>query len=350
MTGEKKSRLLNKSFLCVLQRRGIVPHLFLLLCVVITTNARGQVACTMAGSLAGSLVGNAGFSTQHIDIVDSASTPIGGSLGTYPFSYYFIDPPLITATCISYTPAANTLWFHLGALTLAPGHSDVFLIPTSSGTIGVRVLYNGTPLSSARSLGVYALGTYSMVPSMGFSAQLIKLSTNMSIGIAYNNVGSLQFYTANGSSSSPGGISLGVFIDSVTNAPPPTCTVSNGSITIPLGNVAATAFPSVGSTAGSGSRNISLQCTSSPSVSMSLTGTAVSGYNNVLALTSGTGTAKGVGTQLLYISSPLTIGGSVSLGTAGSTLTVPISARYYRTGNVAAGTADTVATLNFIYQ
>jgi len=130
----------------------------------------------------------------------------------------------------------------------------------------------------------------------------------------------------------------------------PTCTVATPSVTIPLGNIQATAMPSVGSFAGSGTQNVSLNCTDNPAVTMSLTGTPVSGYSDVLALTSAPGVAQGVGAQLLYNGTPLTINGSVSLGTAGSTLTVPISARYYRTGNLTAGSANAIGTLNFTYQ
>jgi len=92
---------------------------------------------------------------------------------------------------------------------------------------------------------------------------------------------------------------------------------------------------------------------------MTLQGTPITGTTNVLPLTSaGTaGVAGGVGVQILYRTpgassgeNLLTPGTGVTLTTsAGATLTVPIFARYARTGNVTAGRANASPTLLFDY-
>ena len=133
-----------------------------------------------------------------------------------------------------------------------------------------------------------------------------------------------------------------------------TCTVNTAAITIPLGNVQATSFGTVGATfptAGSAPQNISLSCTATPSVSMTLQGTPITNVpNTVQALTAGTNTAQGIGVQLLYNNAALARGAPVVVSTAaGATLSVPVAARYYRFGNVTAGTANATATLRFDY-
>jgi len=86
---------------------------------------------------------------------------------------------------------------------------------------------------------------------------------------------------------------------------------------------------------------------------MTLQGTQATGApNTVLAVTGGTGTAQGVGVQLLHNrATVLTINSPLTLSTATPTgnLNVPIAARYYRTGTVVAGRANASPTLRFDY-
>jgi len=133
-----------------------------------------------------------------------------------------------------------------------------------------------------------------------------------------------------------------------------TCTVSTPSISISLGNVGGSTFGNVGSTSPvSAAQNISLSCRGFPTVRMTLQGTQATGApNTVLAVTGGTGTAQGVGVQLLHNrATVLTINSPLTLSTATPTgnLNVPIAARYYRTGTVVAGRANASPTLRFDY-
>lgn len=65
-----------------------------------------------------------------------------------------------------------------------------------------------------------------------------------------------------------------------------------------------------------------------------------------------TGTAKGVGVQLLYNGTPLAMNSRLLLKqSAGGVETLPLTARYYQTlGTVQSGTANASATLNLTYQ
>lgn len=142
------------------------------------------------------------------------------------------------------------------------------------------------------------------------------------------------------------------FVISGVNVVARTCSVTTTSVTIPLGNVAASALPAVGRfTTAPSPQNVSLSCSGNPSVSMTMQGTQAAGApNTVLALTSGASVAQGVGVQLLYNNALLAINAPVIVSTsAANRLDVPISARYYRFGNITAGTANARATLQFTY-
>lgn len=186
-------------------------------------------------------------------------------------------------------------------------------------TVSVRIVKTGNP--------VFQSGN----PSSGFANLAMRTSTgNGGAGTA----GYLMSYQVNS------------FV-----SPTPTCSVTTSNVNIPLGSVKASTFGSVGSVSGaSATQNVSLSCQYSPSVSMTLSGTqAGSGLTNVVALTSAS-TAEGIGVQILRNGTPLTIGTKVSVSSAaGGTLNVPIAARYYRTGDVKAGSANASPTLQFSY-
>lgn len=140
---------------------------------------------------------------------------------------------------------------------------------------------------------------------------------------------------------------------SVTGRITGNCQVTTSSVTIALGNVAASSLGAVGSASPiSSPQNVSLTCTASPGVTMSMSGTSAGiTPNTVLALT-GTPAASGVGVQLFYNNgtAPMVIGQGYSVNsTAPTTLTIPIAARYYVTGAVKAGTANANAVLSFTF-
>lgn len=137
------------------------------------------------------------------------------------------------------------------------------------------------------------------------------------------------------------------------------CRITAGdSITIPLGDVDASTFAAIGNVSPTaGMQNITLTCTASPGITMTMNGTQHAGTANasVLALTgAGAGIATGVGVQLLYSTATtgtpttlLTRGTAVTIPT-GNTVTVRVGARYFATAATPmAGIANSSATLTF---
>lgn len=134
------------------------------------------------------------------------------------------------------------------------------------------------------------------------------------------------------------------------------CSLTTPTVAAPLGNIYATAFTGVGSTAGNNDFQLGLNCAAGTKVNVTMNGTqnADTANTSVLALTGagGAGVAKGVGAQILYNNVPLNIGSKLALKTsAGGVETFPFKARYYQTlSNVLPGSANATATLNITYQ
>lgn len=134
------------------------------------------------------------------------------------------------------------------------------------------------------------------------------------------------------------------------------CSLSSTSINVPLGDVSSTKFTAIASTTGDKGFNVGLSCDKDAKINVSLAGTqnADTSDTSVLALTNAgqTGTATGVGVQLLYGGTPLKINNNIPLKTsAGGQETLPFTARYYQTQTaVSAGLANSSATLNITYQ
>ena len=139
------------------------------------------------------------------------------------------------------------------------------------------------------------------------------------------------------------------------------CTISGGSsITVPLGDVPATRFTGVNSNSDTaGMQNITLTCTASPGIRMTMSGTQntdIPTNPTLLALTNagGAGVARGVAVQLLYSTAttgtPTTVllrDTAVTIPT-GNTVTVRVAARYVQSAaTIVAGSANTTATLTF---
>lgn len=134
------------------------------------------------------------------------------------------------------------------------------------------------------------------------------------------------------------------------------CSLSSTSINVPLGDVLISKFAGVGVTAADKSFDLGLTCDKNAKINVAMAGTqnTDTAETSVLALTSAgqTGTASGVGVQLLYGGTPLKINNNILLKTsAGSQETLPFTARYYQTkATVGAGLANSSATLNITYQ
>ncbi|MCF8579953.1 fimbrial protein [Enterobacter ludwigii] len=137
------------------------------------------------------------------------------------------------------------------------------------------------------------------------------------------------------------------------------CTINTPQMTFAIGDVPASAFNGgVGTTpAGAqNTQNLGLNCSAGANINVSLSGiqNPDSANTSVMALTGqgNTGTAKGVGVQLLYNGAPLVMNSRLLLKqSAGGQETLPLTARYYQTlTNVESGSANASATLNLTYQ
>jgi len=131
----------------------------------------------------------------------------------------------------------------------------------------------------------------------------------------------------------------------------PTCSVSSGA-TITIGSRFTTDMPNVGDfSTTSPTSNVRLYCANSPRVDMRLTTVPIAGTPNVLPLTgTGTGRAGGIGVQLIYGGNVMAYNYPYRVSSAApGTLDVPLAARYYRTGALTAGTANSSAVVEFTY-
>lgn len=137
------------------------------------------------------------------------------------------------------------------------------------------------------------------------------------------------------------------------------CTVVNGQsnpLDVTLGKIAKTAFTGSGSTAATTRFDIQLKDCPETITSAAITfgGTPDTNNADVLALTTGTGAASGVGVQLLDSSSaPLslyTASAEYTLTSGTATNDLQFGARYIQTGaSVVAGQANAVSTFTVVY-
>lgn len=133
-----------------------------------------------------------------------------------------------------------------------------------------------------------------------------------------------------------------------------TCSVSNPSITVPMGNEVKTIFKGISTTGPTKLFNINLICDRGTNLRFRVDGNKVSTNNSVLSLNSSSGiTASGIGIQILYNSNPLEIGSELALtkNSEGGVYRIPLAARYYQTGvNISSGIANAQATFTMTYK
>jgi len=132
-----------------------------------------------------------------------------------------------------------------------------------------------------------------------------------------------------------------------TRVQSPTCSVRG--TTVRLGEVPSRLLPTIGATTPtSPSSNLVLSCTHAPAVTMRLTSSTVAGSTTVLPTT---GTARGVGVQLMYRNTPMVRNQDYPVSTAApAQLDVPVAGRYVRLSALGAGTANATAIVQFTYQ
>lgn len=133
------------------------------------------------------------------------------------------------------------------------------------------------------------------------------------------------------------------------------CTVINTAITVPMGTVEKRSFSGVGTWPGDSntkSFNIPLSCNLGTKVNLQIDGNAQNANNGVLNINSGTGSASGIGIQILYNDQPLVLGTSfLTDTTTNETYNINLKSRYYQTSsNITAGSANSSATFTLTYR
>jgi type 1 fimbria pilin len=140
------------------------------------------------------------------------------------------------------------------------------------------------------------------------------------------------------------------------------CTVTTTSIAVTMPKTYTYRLPTVGSTDGETSLNIGLNCDQGVKVFTTLTDVSNPNNQTTTLSLSPDSTAQGIGYQILFGGVPAVFGpdsavvanpGQVLINpaqTTGGVITVPLTARYIRTGKVSTGSANGKATFTMSYQ
>lgn len=178
----------------------------------------------------------------------------------------------------------------------------------------LQLVWTG-PIAPGQTLGAYELGSWNVSVNNGdyFGFQVIDFQTSGLVALT-----------------------------------PTACSVAVDPTVVQLPTTSSSRFGSQGSTDGTTAFNIQLNCQSSGKVAITLS-TANPVAPSVLV---NTGTAAGVGVQLLYQGSPVTFGTAIALGSTGpGPVSIPFSARYYQTRATlpTGGSVNATATYTLTY-
>lgn len=281
--------------------------------------------------------------------------------GTAPAPVYFSPPSSIT---IAYNTAVGTAIYTSNQITPTNPNSmscnnnsafgitnqvgsqpatTVYTYPTSVSGLGYQLVH-GTSTAYMYPYGYRTIANGSYINSN--STALILVKTGPIVSGSVLPAGTLAYWTYANSLN----IESFVLNNSVTIIDP-ACSVVTTPINVTLPTVALSSMNAVGAVSGDTPFNIQLTCSSGATLAITLnyngTNTAVTG------VLSSTGTAGGVGVQLLNSDNktPVSFGTTTTVGaTPNGTLNLPYYAQYYRTGTTTAGTVAASATFTLSYQ
>jgi len=244
------------------------------------------------------------------------------------------NPPTLTCT-------GTTNYGVIDSVGTTPG-VGVQVYPTSIAGLGYSITHNDlTTFLFPYPCCQLAAGSYSA--SVSSSLQLIKTGPIVSGSVLpAGQIGYWQFDSGQK-------IETFTLANSVTILDP-ACSVNTTPINVTLPTITTGALNAVGATTGTTAFAIALTCSSGATldVQLNFAGTA-SGITGVLTPTSGT--AAGVGVQLLdKNSNPVVFGATTLVGSTSGLTSIPFYARYYRTAGITAGTLTASATFTLSYQ
>jgi type 1 fimbria pilin len=130
------------------------------------------------------------------------------------------------------------------------------------------------------------------------------------------------------------------------------CNVTQSATSVTLTDTTAVELSSVGSTSKDQQFYIPLNCSANTNISLSFSGDLADSSNAVFSNLSGDANADSVGVQILNGGKPVPTASNtyLKLGLVNSSLSVPLTARYYALKNNAlAGSVKAVVTANIIY-
>ncbi|MEX2952253.1 fimbrial protein [Serratia fonticola] len=247
------------------------------------------------------------------------------------------------------------------------GYTDVY--PTNMSGVGVRynfainsgdtsfcpVQFDDHIASSTRTYICHIIHNTSPAMSFGASLEFVKVGSSISSGTITTIPRVTVSYSLNGQSGTwnlPVMWTGSVNVNLIAVA----CSINTTNITVPLDDVLPATFTSTSTIAKPKAFNVGLSCNNGARVNMIMTGTQNrdTSASGVLDLTGAgnVGVATGVGIQILYNGSSVTLNNNLVLKTsAGGQESLPFTAQYYQTrSTVTAGSANATATLNLTYQ
>ncbi len=289
--------------------------------VVASATVTVQVTCTTAGSYNASY----GWRLNYTPTSPLVSTSIGQ--GTYAtsmsglgFRMYLPDGTLITPTTYGTNGGDNFGLNSSGSFCRGSGLSCKLTNNTYTFVFRIDLVRTATTLTS---------GTFS--------------SSLVTFGFQDNYTGAGNGNLLGSETTSP--------VTFVFTTPSCTVTTSSASQAITLPSVLSSTFASVGSTAGASAFSVDLvNCITQTAVTMTVSGTV----DTVQSVLKNTGTAQGIGVQLLNggaAGSALALNSAIAVGNvgAGTSMSIPMAAQYYRLGTVGAGSVVAVATVTLTY-
>ncbi len=312
-------------------------------------------ACTVASGSAG------GIATASLP--GTVSVPLNAAVGTVLYDSGTVQTPALKIDCAS--GGYQTVGY-MSARSLVPGYTDTY--QTGVAGIGIKVQWGnwqsdsvpwtssyvivaGTPATSV----AYPAASYGLGPMGRFRVQLVvtgpvgsgtlNLPTTL-VQAKYDSLVVGQLNLTNGTAS----------------VQAQACKVTTPTIPVPMPTARLKDLPSVGSTTGTKSFSLDLNCNAGVALYVTLSDASTPSNSSKTLSLSSDSTAKGVGYQIAYSGSPAAFGTdsatagninqfSVSSGkTVGGPVSVPLTVNYVRTATISPGTANAKATFTMSYQ
>lgn len=245
--------------------------------------------------------------------------------------------PAIAGTSPNYSGYLSTgidnLYLYMYAGSQTTGNFGAFVTPSTSGTSWSRSLstiHAGIPPWSIMGDIVLALYQTGPIRQGGVIPAAAIAELQVSDGLQVMNM-------------SMSAITVNVLA----------CNITTPTVNVQMPAFYKSSFNGVGSTTTETEFRIGANCDSGVMPTITFSGQTNSGTTNVFAIKSGSGTATGVGVQLLYGGSVINQNTAVAMNTttAAGTTEFPFSTRYIQTENtVTSGQADATITFTLSYK